>query len=90
MFKNVWLIFFIIFIFFGIYHFCRSKKNISKIVSKAQVKGINGLNLGIKDFIDDFNNYVDELNRDNYKINLWTSIAYITNALIALFSYLIS
>lgn len=83
----IWLVFALTFVGFGIYHAVRAFNSYPKFTNGAEVKTINGLNLGIGTFIDEFNGYLDTLNRDNRVINTWTAVAYFVNATIALFSW---
>ena len=77
------------FICLAIYHFFQAKKKIKEIKSDAQVKAINGLNLGISEFIKDFNSYVGEQNKNNKRINIIQGIGYTVAALTALYSFLL-
>ena len=88
--QNIWIIFSIIFIGLALFHFFQSRKKIKPIESKAKVKSINGLNLGIAEFIDDFNFYIGEINKQNKKMNIATSIGYFAAFLTSVYSYYLS
>jgi hypothetical protein len=87
MIQYVWLLFTFTFSAFAVYHFWRATKSHPKAPNTAAVKNINGVNLGIHEFIEGFNAYIENLNTDNRRINIWTGIAYAVNAAVALFSY---
>lgn len=85
--KYIWLIFSVIFLILTLFHIYQSFQKIKKIESKAQVKSINGVNVGIHEFIQDFNLYLSKFNHQNKRINLITAIGYFTAFLTSIFSY---
>ncbi len=88
--RYIWLIFTIIFIALARYHFRQSRFKIENIESKANIKTINGTNLGIAEFISEFNGYIDKQNRSNKEINIVQSVGYLVAAATALFSFFLS
>ncbi len=87
MIQCLWLAFTIIFFSFALYHFHRATKSFDAIPNTAKVKTFNGLPLGIGEFIDNFNDYIHILNKDNKRINIITGLAYLTASATALVSY---
>ena len=86
----IWLIFAAIFVSLAVYHFWQSASKIKHIESKGRVKTINTVPLGIGEFVQDFNTYVDELNWRNRIVNVLTGVGYSAAALTAFFSYWLS
>lgn len=78
------------FIFLSVFHFCQSTKKIKKLKNVGDVASINGLKIGIKEFAEQFNDYINNLNKDNKKINIITALGYLAAAFASLFSYFIS
>ena len=89
MISYIWLIFTFIFISLAIYHFYQAKFIIRRIESKAGVKSVNGVNLGIGEFISEFNGYIDKQNISNRRINIIQGIGYIGASATALLSFFI-
>ncbi len=88
--QPLWIVFTFIFVGLAIFHFNQSNKSIKKPENKAKVKTINGMNLGINEFINEFGVYVDDLNRQNRIINLFTAFGYIVAVLTSIYSYFLS
>jgi len=88
--QYLWVIFSLIFLFLFTYHLYQSRQYIKKIENKAMAKTINGLNLGVGDFINDFNIYIENLNRQNKKINIATSLGYLVAFLTSIYSFYLS
>lgn len=74
----------------AIYHFRQARLKVEKIESKAKIKSINGTNLGIAEFISEFNNYIDKQNTSNRIINIIQGVGYLSAAATALFSFFLS
>ena len=49
--------------------------------------GVNGLKTGVKEFIEDFNEYIAKLNKENKSLNLIASLGYLLASLTAIFSF---
>lgn len=90
MIRYIWIIFVVIFFLFSLYHFYRATKSISRASNVSAVKTINGLPLGIHEFIESFNSYIDILNKENRTINIVTGLAYLSASATALISYFLS
>jgi len=90
MIKILWLIFTGLFLALAFYNFYRATKTFKEIPNLAQVGGINGAKLGIKEGIDGFNKYIGELNRDNWWMNVSQGIGYTLAAATAVVSFCIS
>lgn len=88
--QPLWIIFSLIFGGLAIFHFLQSNKSIKKPENKAKVKTINGVNLGINEFINDFGTYIDDLNKQNRIVNILTAIGYFIAFLTSLDSYRLS
>ena len=90
--NNQFLWFAFCFVFFGlaIFHFKQATKSIKPIENKAQIKRINGINLGINEFVNDFNTYVADINKDNKRINIVAGIGYVAALFTSAYSFLIS
>jgi hypothetical protein len=88
--QKIWIVFSVIFLILSIFHLYQSTQNIPKPENKAHVKSINGLNLGISEFVLDFNKYLEKLNNDNRKINIITCIGYLIACLTSIYSYYLS
>lgn len=78
------------FLCLGIFHFCQSTKKIEHIKDEVRVKSIDGVNVGLVEFVRQFNGYIDNLNSNNKTINIVTGFGYLVAAFTALFSYFIS
>lgn len=91
MIKYLWLVFALIFLAFSIYHSRLSRKKIPVFEKKGPIIGsVMGVSTGTSDFIEHFNKYVGERNAESKVINIWTAMAYLVSAVIAIFSFLIS
>ena len=86
----LWIIFSLIFLFLSLFHFVQSFKKIVKPENKAKVKSINGINLGISEFINDFGKYIDDLNTQSKIINIITAVGYFAAFLTSLISFFLS
>lgn len=86
----IWLVFAVIFSGLAIYHFWQSAAKIKHVESKGQIKTFNGIPLGIGEFVQDFNAYVDELNQRHRVSNLLAGSGYSAAALTAVFSFWLS
>ena len=73
----------------SICYFAQITKNIPSFENKGQVSKINGLSIGNKEFVNDFNNYIDNLNKSNKFQNLMNAIGYSVAFLTALFSFIL-
>ena len=82
----LWLALAVLFAAFAVFHLVRARKELPLAPNNAKVKSINGVPLGIADFIDSFNGYVTELNRDSRITNLVAGVANIAASLAALAS----
>jgi hypothetical protein len=90
MIKYIWIAFTVIFFLFALYHFCRATKALPKAPNTAGANKFIGVNVGIAEFIDHFNRYIEDLNRDTKKVNILTGIAYLVASATALFSCFLS
>jgi len=90
MIRYIWIIFTVIFFLFSLYHFYRATKSFNRAPNVSSVKTINGLPLGIHEFIESFNSYIDTLNKDNRIINIVTGLAYLSASATSLFSSFLS
>lgn len=88
--QPLWIIFSFIFGGLAVFHFIQSNKSIKKPENKAKIKTINGANLGISEFINDFGAYIDDLNKQNRIVNILTAIGYFIAFLTSLDSYRLS
>lgn len=86
----IWLVFVIIFAFLAGYHFYQAKQNIRHIENKGMIKTINTAKVGLVEFIDDFNRYIDVLNKSNKTSNIIAGIGYVAASLTAILSFCIS
>src|SRR3989344_1005365 len=86
----IWLIFTTIFVCLAAYHFWEAFSKVAHIESKGNEKSINGVPVGISEFVGDFNTYIDGLNRRNMIVNIVTGAGYTAAALTALFSFWLS
>ena len=86
----IWLIFTGTFVCLASFHFFLAKTTIKRVDNQARVKTINGQNLGIAEFINDFNHYIDKQNNSNRLINILQSIGYGLAAATAFFSFFLS
>jgi len=93
----IWLIFTIIFLGLSISHFIQSRKKVAKFQvterpgsGSSQVK-IQGLETDdpLRDFANDFNNYLDTYNKSTFLQNLHACIGYFAAAVIAFIAMLI-
>ncbi|GEM_PF-3290154 len=85
--KYIWIIFTFSFLALAIYHFWRSFQKIAPFSNKGGVKTFNGVPLGIEEFINDFNAYLDTLNQDNRAINFIAGVGYLLASFSAFVSY---
>jgi len=85
-----WAIFSIIFFILFIFHCYLSTRRIENIKNKAKVKSIMGQNLGISEFIDVFNKYIYDLNKNSKLVNIITALGYLFASLTALYSHYLS
>jgi hypothetical protein len=81
-----WLALAVLFAVFGVFHLRRARTVLPLAPNNAKVKTINGLNLGIADFINSFNEHVVELNRESRTANQITGWAHSAAAAAALLS----
>lgn len=86
----LWIVFCFVFFGLAIFHFKQTTKSINPITNKAQIKRINGINLGINEFIIDFNAYIADVNKNNKRINIVAGIGYVAALLTSIYSFLIS
>lgn len=86
----LWVIFSLVFLLLSMWHFCQSREYIRKFENKAEIKSFNGLNLGINDFIKDFNEYIKKQNKQSKQINQIASFGYFISFLISIYSYHLS
>lgn len=85
--KWIWLIFFVIFLGLALFHCFQTKILVPHHQNKGQVAKISGISTGHKEFVDDFNLFVDELNASNKKMNILAAVGYFAAALTALVSF---
>lgn len=83
----IWLIFTLIFLALAVYHLVQAFSRVPHIESKGKVKAINGIPVGLGEFVQDFNGYIDGLNRRSLVVNLVTAAGYTAAALTAAFSF---
>lgn len=88
--KCIWLAFTAIFLVFAVYHLYRATKSLPKSPNTAEAKSISGVNLGIHEFIEGFNLYIDEVNKDARMANVITGLAHFAAATTALLSYFVA
>lgn len=93
----IWIIFILIFIMLSLFHFIKAGKKVSKFeVGKRPMNGnvtikIAGSELDqpLRDFITDFNSYIDSYNNSTSLQNIIAAFGYMAAALIALLSLFI-
>lgn len=88
--QDIWIIFGIMFILLSSFHFFQATQIIKKPNNKAGIDSIEGIKLGISEFIHDFGFYVDDLNKQNKIINILTAIGYLFASVTAFYSYYLS
>lgn len=86
----IWIIFFILFISLSGLHFYQSSKSINHIENEGKIAKIMGIKIGVKEFVENFNEYIDKLNKENMIINIYAGIGYLLAAFAALWSFIIS
>jgi len=87
----IWLIFTLLFGFLSYYHYLQSKtKYPSFVVGKSP--SVSGVYFGkpLENFAKQFNDYLEEQNKSNYRVNIATMLGYFIATLAALVSFLIS
>ena len=86
----IWAIFTLLFLCFGIIHIFAAYRSIPPFQIKAEgsVGKINGIpvHTGFKNFVTDFNSYLDDQNRSSRFQNWLAAIGYFAASLTALFS----
>jgi len=85
--KIIWLIFTVMFFSLAIIHFHLAKKAISRFENKCMVKAINGIPLGMSEFINEFNRYIDKVNQANRIANILAMAGYMLAGVTALCSF---
>jgi uncharacterized membrane protein YccF (DUF307 family) len=86
--KIIWLVFTFMFFWLAFFHFCQSRKEISRFKNKCQVKAVMGIPLNMEEFINDLNRYIDQVNQSGKVTNLLTGFGYILAAVMAFISFL--
>jgi hypothetical protein len=85
-----WAILTILFLTLGVFHIFAAYQTIQpfQIKAKGSVGAINGMpvHTGFKNFVSDFNLYIDNYNKSNRCQNLLTSFGYLLASLTALVS----
>jgi len=92
----IWILFVIIFLFLAIFSFIRASQKIDKFnMSQRPSKNVtvkiagSELDAPLKNFVVDFNKYIDSYNKSNLCQNRIAGFGYIAAALISLISLLI-
>lgn len=88
--QNLWIIFSLIFLLLSIFYFYQSKQKIPKIINKGGIKKIMGVKVGMEDFVQDFGDYIDKLNKQNQIINIISGIGYLAAFFTSIYSYFLS
>jgi len=86
----LWIIFSIIFLALAIFHFYQSTRNIPKLINKGGIKAINGVKMGMSEFVEDFGIYIDDNNKLNRTINVVQAFGYFAAFCTSVYSYLLS
>lgn len=84
--KYLWIVLSLIFFALSVFHFIQSTRKIPKPKNSAGIKRINGVNLGIDEFIKDFGKYIDDSNIQNQRINTIAATGYFAAFLTSLLS----
>ena len=87
--KIIWLIFTAIFFTLASVHSSLATKDISHLENKCMIKTINGIPLGMGDFVNDFNKYIDQVNKANRNANILAMVGYMLAGLTAFFSFIL-
>jgi hypothetical protein len=97
----IWFVFAILFVVLGMWHWFQSQKSTPSLkvtefnrpedgnFVSVTIKGI-GIEEPLKDFVNDFNRYLDEQNKASHKVNLIAAWGYFVAAATAGFSLLLT
>ena len=93
----IWIIFTLIFVMLSIFHFNKSGKKVSyfQVTERPMDKNVtikiagSELDEPLKNFVADFNSYIDSYNKSTSLQNRFAAFGYIVAALIALLSFLL-
>ena len=92
----IWIIFALVFLGLSIFHFVQSGKRITQfqvserplIQGKVIVKGAD-IDKPLKDFVNDFNSYIDNYNKLTAKQNRIAAFGYLLASIVAIFSLIL-
>lgn len=85
--KFIWFGFAIIFLGLAFYHFNKVGQKIGPFKNKGTLGSTNGLTVGLKEFVIDFNEYITEVNKNNEVSNIIAGVGYLIASLTALASF---
>lgn len=87
----IWLIFSFIFLILSTFHFYISFKNIKTPENiPAHLKSVNGVSIGIAEFISYFREYINDVNKSNKLINIIQGFGYLVAFATSVYSYYLS
>lgn len=88
--RFIWIGFVIIFLCLAFYHFNKTRQKIGPFKNKGTLGSTNGLTVGLKEFVIDFNEYITEVNKNNKISNVIAGVGYLVASLTALVSFYIT
>ncbi|MFZ3069139.1 MAG: hypothetical protein WA052_02365 [Microgenomates group bacterium] len=86
----LWIVFSFIFLMLTIFHFYQATRKIPKLKNKGEIKTINGVKMGMSEFVEDFGIYIDDSNKLNRTINVVQAFGYFAAFCTSVYSYLLS
>jgi hypothetical protein len=90
MFSWLWIIFSLIFLILSVFHLYISRKTFPQLPRYSGIGKINGVKLGIKEFVDELNERITDMNKVNRWINIVASIGYFAAFLTSVYSYILT
>ena len=90
MIQIIWSIFGLIFITLTFFHLYQSTVDIEKFPRVGKVRKISGISIGVVEFQDKFNEYLDKVNKKNKKMHILTAVGYFVAFLTSMFSIYLS
>ena len=88
--QHIWITFGFMFAGLSLIHCKQSTKSIKKPDNYAKAKKVNGVRLGIAEFISYFQDYVDDLNKQTKRANKLAALGYLVASLTSFYSYYLS
>lgn len=84
--RIIWAIFSLMYIGMAIFHFTQMWKRMPPFKNKGEIATINGLSVGVAEFVKEVNIYIGSVNKDAGRVNCLTGVSYLVAAAMALYS----